>query len=85
MEEEMTVKEYEKRYSDREEHYGYSPFSTGMPGIDMSQWDEIGSCMKCGREAILVESRDGDGAHACKFGCKGSTGLEKDKPKIRMG
>ena len=30
---------------------------------------EIAECMKCGRHAVLEESRDGDGWHACAFGC----------------
>ena len=50
-------------------------WSTSMPPIDMSEWYEIGDCMKCGRKAMLIESRDGDGYHACKFGCYGPTGL----------
>ena len=58
-----------------EDYYNNLPaggdLSTGQPGIDWSKWYEVGNCMKCGRYTILLESRDGDGAHACKFGCNG--------------
>lgn len=58
----------------------FREISRGIPSPEWLQWDEIATCMKCGREAILLESRDGDGAHACKFGCMGPTGLE-EKPE----
>ena len=36
-----------------------------------ADWKEIGDCMKCGTSSILIESRDGYGAHACEGGCPG--------------
>ena len=44
-------------------------------------WIEFGKCMKCGREAELIESRDGDGAHACKNGCGEPTAEAKEWAK----
>ncbi len=67
------------RRNEMNDENNWPEFSTGLPYNDpFAGMDEVADCMKCGRYAMLIESRDGDGAHACKFGCTGPTGLEKD-------
>ena len=67
-----------------DDFYG-KEWSTSMPPLPQLWGDEIGNCMICGRYAILVESIYGDGAHACKFGCKGPTGIKNEDKAVTNG